>query len=51
MAAPVVNSVSVREKAAALLALARPVELVESGTLGFLDGVISYADLQRRFSS
>ena len=24
-------------------------ELLESGTLGFLDGAISYADLQRRF--
>jgi 2-methylisocitrate lyase-like PEP mutase family enzyme len=26
-------------------------ELLESGTLGFLDGAISYADLQRRFGS
>jgi hypothetical protein len=26
-------------------------ELFESGSLGFLDGAISYADLQRRFSS
>ena len=26
-------------------------ELLESGTLGFLDGAIGYADLQRRFSS
>lgn len=25
-------------------------ELLDSGTLGFLDGAISYADLQRRFS-
>ena len=25
-------------------------ELLESGTLGFLDGAISYADLQRRFA-
>ncbi len=24
-------------------------ELREHGTLGFLDGVVSYADLQRRF--
>lgn len=27
------------------------VELAESGTLGFLDGVIGYADLQRRFGA
>ena len=26
-------------------------ELLETGTLGFLDGAISYADLQRRFGS
>jgi 2-methylisocitrate lyase-like PEP mutase family enzyme len=26
-------------------------ELLDSGTLGFLDGVIAYADLQRRFGS
>ena len=26
-------------------------ELLESGTLGFLDGAISYAELQRRFAS
>ncbi len=26
-------------------------ELLDTGTLGFLDGVISYADLQRRFGS
>ncbi len=26
-------------------------ELLDSGTLGFLDGAIAYADLQRRFSS
>jgi hypothetical protein len=26
-------------------------ELLDSGTLGFLDGAISYADLQRRFGS
>jgi len=26
-------------------------KLLESGTLGFLDGAISYADLQRRFGS
>jgi len=26
-------------------------ELLDSGTLGFLDGVIGYADLQRRFGA
>ena len=26
-------------------------ELLDSGTLGFLDGAIGYADLQRRFGS
>jgi len=26
-------------------------ELLDSGTLGFLDGAIAYADLQRRFGS
>ena len=26
-------------------------ELLDSGTLGFLDGAIGYADLQRRFES
>ena len=26
-------------------------ELLESGTLGFLDGAISYADVQRRFGA
>jgi 2-methylisocitrate lyase-like PEP mutase family enzyme len=26
-------------------------ELLESGTLGFLDGAMSYAELQRRFTT
>ena len=37
-------------RAALSVAGARRRELLDSGTLGFLDGAIGYADLQRRFA-